>query len=311
MSLSIGIHDNVPASEYHADPCERPSLSASIAKILLAATPRHAWTAHPRLNPDFKPDNDSKFDLGTVAHEIILSRGGGFQVVDAADWTTKVAKAKRDRAREEGKTPILARQHGDAVKMSVAVGKRLMAIHETRFLQGHSERVGVWQDIGGALCRMMIDFQGPTELELWDLKTTALPLDDDSLDRWIESTGHDLQMGFYLRGAAHLWPELAGRFRWRWIIVEDHPPFEVRVKEPSPAMVEIADRKAALAIEKWRRCMEANDWPGYPPVVTYAEPTDWGLRKWERRELADDDVLSSRPMSKPLPSQAKELPGPC
>ena len=38
---------------YHADPADAPSLSASIAKILIAETPLHAWTAHPKLNPNF------------------------------------------------------------------------------------------------------------------------------------------------------------------------------------------------------------------------------------------------------------------
>ena len=81
----IGIHYSMRAAAYHADPCERPSLSSSIAKILLEKTPRHAWTAHPRLNPDFAAKDESKFDLGTAVHELMLGKGVGYTIIKAAD----------------------------------------------------------------------------------------------------------------------------------------------------------------------------------------------------------------------------------
>jgi hypothetical protein len=37
-----GIHE-VDAETYHSDPVEVPSLSASIAKLLVNSTPLHAW----------------------------------------------------------------------------------------------------------------------------------------------------------------------------------------------------------------------------------------------------------------------------
>jgi hypothetical protein len=46
-----GYH-RINAEKYHADPCVVPSLSSSIAKILLRESARKAWFSHPRLNPD-------------------------------------------------------------------------------------------------------------------------------------------------------------------------------------------------------------------------------------------------------------------
>ena len=46
--LDAGIHD-IPPREYHADPCPAPSLSRSIAKLLVERSPAHAYAAHPRL----------------------------------------------------------------------------------------------------------------------------------------------------------------------------------------------------------------------------------------------------------------------
>ena len=116
--------------------------------------------------------------------------------------------------------------------------------------------------------------------------------------------GHDFQAAFYLRGLSQLLPDLAGRFRWRWIVVEDKPPFEVRVLEPGNELLEIGDRKAALAIEKWRRCTEANHWPGDPLTVARVELPPWATDRWIAREQTDDDALSMVPMSRPMPSQA-------
>ncbi len=107
-ALPVGIHYDVAAARYHADPCVKPSLSSSIAKILLEKTPRHAWYAHPRLNPDFAANTDTKFDLGSVVHELMLGKGVGYAVIKAADYRAKTAQAARQAAREEGKVPLLA-----------------------------------------------------------------------------------------------------------------------------------------------------------------------------------------------------------
>ena len=173
LRLPIGIHDDVPAAAYHADPCELgPSLSSSVGQdfALLNDTPLHAWTKSPRLNPAFEHETDSKFDLGTVVHELILGRGGGFHIVEADGWTTKAAREQRDEARANGLAPILARQAIDAEAMAANVCEKLRDVPEARglfeggfvgFMNGRAERVGVWRDIGGALCRMMLDWQGP------------------------------------------------------------------------------------------------------------------------------------------------------
>jgi len=60
-------------TNYHLDKSNNPpSLSRSVAHILLTQTPYHAWLAHPRLNPDYMPDEDSKFDIGTATHAMLL-----------------------------------------------------------------------------------------------------------------------------------------------------------------------------------------------------------------------------------------------
>src|ERR1700677_1036911 len=88
---------NLSAEAYHADPCPTASLSSSIAGILLDQSPSHAWLAHPRLNPNYVRESaDSRFDLGSAAHMMLLEqREDRIVRVSADDWRTKAAKEAR------------------------------------------------------------------------------------------------------------------------------------------------------------------------------------------------------------------------
>lgn len=310
-NLAPGIHDNLSAAQYHADDlCGSPTLSSSIAKTMLSRTPRHAWFDHPRLNPAFEPSGNAKFSVGSVTHELLLGRGGGFDILDYENFLTKDAKKERDASFLAGRTPILAHQHGDALAMAEAACERLRLISECKnlflksndeeFTIGRGERVLLWRDAGGPMCRSMVDWMGPSETEVWDLKTTGNGLSDREIASQIVSLGYDLSAGFYLRGLTELLPDLAGRFKFRWIFVSDEEPFECRVVEPDAAMLAIGDRKAALAIEKWRQCIETGLWPGYEPVVTRITHPGWDEARWVEREMSDEDamamIVSGRPM---------------
>lgn len=292
MILGPGIHDGISAADYHADPCEKPSLSSSIAKLLLDRTPRHAWAAHPRLNPRSQAEDNDRFDLGSVAHELILGRGGGFEIVHAENWLTKGARQDREESRARGKTPILAAQLAQARDMSLAVWERLSRIDPcvsatSGFKSGAGERVVIWRE-SGCDCRCMIDWHGPTPIGVWDLKTTSVPLSDDALSRLIVNLGYDMKAAFYLRGLGAALPEYAGAFRWKWIFCESSPPHEVRVIEPSGEMLEIGARKADMALQIWRGCMTAGVWPGYSARVTRLDPPAFASERWLAREVAMD-----------------------
>jgi PDDEXK-like domain of unknown function (DUF3799) len=302
--MPIGVHDNVPAADYHVDPAPEPSLTASIGKVLLKETPRHAWHLHPRLNPLWQPEEDDKFDLGSVAHEVSLGRGAGFDVFNYPDWRSGAAKKDRAASRANGRTPILEHQLErvscvvDAVetRMSEVVSRIVRADGDRgqpgSFRNGYVERVLIWKDIGGPICRCMLDFHQNNLTDIYDLKTTDQPLNDQSISWMIESLGYDLQAAFYIRGLTALFPSLAGRFRWRWIFVEVKEPYEVRVVEASTPTLDLGDRKAALAIQKWKRCLQTECWPGWPARVTSTEPPPRAIERQLERELRDDDALT-------------------
>ena len=98
MITAPGIYTDFPVDQYRADPCPQPSLTQSIAKVILDHSPLHAWHAHPRLNPRFVQDEEKKFDIGNTAHALLIGRGKSIAVIDADDWRTKAAKEAREAA---------------------------------------------------------------------------------------------------------------------------------------------------------------------------------------------------------------------
>ena len=266
----IGVHYEAPAARYHADEFgSTPTLSSSIAKILLAKTPAHAWTVHPRLNvrgPNDEPDDEPKFDLGSAAHEMILGRGGGIEVAPYDSWRSKDAKTFRAECRAAGKTPMLRSHHDRAQEVAQAAWKHPLAT----YAGGDSEVVLVWWDIGGPLCRAMVDHLVVHDgmAIITDCKITDVALTDESLSRQVDNLRYDLSAGFYIRGLIALRPELAGRIRYRWHFIESTAPFGSRIVEATRDMLSISDRKAALAIATWKRCLAADKWPSWSTEIT-------------------------------------------
>ncbi len=123
--LRPGIHDGVPMDVYQADPCETPSLSSGIASLLLTRSPRHAWTRHPRLNPQQTRSEEAKFDLGTCAHELFLRGLDIAHVVDSDSWRTNAAKDERDQARADGLVPLLVKDYTRVQEMVEAIRSQL------------------------------------------------------------------------------------------------------------------------------------------------------------------------------------------
>src|SRR5260221_11592401 len=120
--MTPGFH-KMSAEKYHADCCIVPSLSSSIAQVLLRESPRKAWFSHPRLNPAYRSQEESKFDIGTASHAMLLEGANIIETCDFADWRTNDAKAKRDAARAAGKIPLLKRHRDDVVAMVAEIGR--------------------------------------------------------------------------------------------------------------------------------------------------------------------------------------------
>jgi len=267
---------NIPAETYHADPCPEPSLSASVAITLIQKSPLHAWTAHPKLNPDYEPKVADQFDLGSAAHNMVLRQEywrEDIRVVDAADWRTKPAKEAKEAARAAGEHPVLRPQYEALNRMVSALERHPRA--SRAFRDGAPERTLVWRDADtGVWMRCRPDWMPDDHSVPWpDYKTTRL--DPKGWDRWF-TTGKlgMLRAAFYEAGIrATTGIEMPTIY---YVVQEMDPPHAVwvRVVEPDSAFMKVGRAMLRKAVRTWAECLSKDRWPSYDLVGTLDLP-EW------------------------------------
>ena len=169
-----GLH-TMPAEEYHRDPCPVPSLSSSIGRTIIAASPLHAWTAHPRLNRHYAAEEKESFDLGSAAHALLLEGADRMVVIDADSYRTKEAKAARDDARSRGLHPVLATKHADVKAMAQRAHDAIARCPDLGGLtlaDGKAEQVAIWRE-DEAWMRARFDWISTDRRVILDYKTTG------------------------------------------------------------------------------------------------------------------------------------------
>jgi hypothetical protein len=280
-------------ADYHADPCGLPSASSSILNILATQSAAHARLAHPRLNPDHVEEETERFDIGKAAHAMLLEDEDRMIKIDPRDypsargtipegWTNKAIRAARDAARAQGKYPVLADTYQSICDM-VQVARSFLA--QTTFSELVQEMLAeqtlIWRE-GHYWCRARPDWL--THGWLVNYKTT----DNAHPDSWsrnrLTQLGFDLQAAWYLRGYRALTEIQAD---YCFLLQEIAPPYACSLVGVSPAMLELGRTKVDIAFQKWRRCLELNNWPAYPVEICWADPQPWQLARQEERTAFD------------------------
>lgn len=285
-----GIYTNCSAAEYHADPAPTPSLSSSIAKLLVSRSPKHGWLAHPRLGgakvggeeESGDPSTSKAKALGELIHRLVLGKGADIEVINEDAYRSNAAKAKRDVALAQGKLPVLAHKLSEAQAAADACWKQLddMGLDYV-FRDGMRECVIVWQTEAGVWCRAMIDNliidETTKTAEIWDLKSVGRSSHPKACASQIEGMSYDVSLEFYLRGLLTLRPDLAGRVKRRWVFLEVVAPFAATPIEISAEWELAAAHDCDKAMAIWRRCNETGKWPFYVERIERLEPKPWRL----------------------------------
>lgn len=284
MILSAGFHIGVKAEDYHRDVCAVPSLSSSIAQVLLRESPRKAWFQHSKLNPDYREAHEAKFDLGTAVHAALLENDhANIVVVEAADWRTKVAKEQRDAARAEGKVALLERHWADVMAMvgnaSEFIAKSEIADH---WRAADSEVTGVCEEQGVWL-RCRFDKITKNRRTIMDYKSTedAAP---DVFSRLLVRMGYHIQDAFYRRVARNLGITAP---RFVFLAQSCNEPYECSLHACDPSLQEIADAEVERAIGLWRKCVQTKEWPSHGGRIHYALPTSYMIQDHEQRVMEE------------------------
>jgi PDDEXK-like domain of unknown function (DUF3799) len=270
--LGPGRYPALSMSEYQADPCPRPSLSASIAHVLLSRSPLHAWTAHPRLNPEWVPETNERWDLGAAAHMMIL-RGDVWKeeitVCDFPDWRSKNAQTMRAQARTRGRYPVLLAQYAELERLVLT-----FEAHPARrfFRNGTAEVSLIWQDPEtGIYCRCRPDWlPDDPAFPVADYKTTENARPDEWARRWLVPQGGLLRAAFYAEGLRRA----AGIARpcLCYVVQEIAAPYAITVQviEHDSEAMAIGRAMVRRAIESFAECLarglDSSAWPGYEAI---------------------------------------------
>lgn len=291
-------------ADYQKDPAPAPSLSAGVAHILNTQSPKHAWFAHPRLNPHYQREEDSQFDLGACAHAVLLEGEQSICAIDPMQypgkkggipdgWTNQAIRDARDFARSQGKIPVLASKLTEIRLMAEAARDALRSVQGIEpidLAQGDAEQVMLWQE-GAVWCRARPDWRRKDRKLILDYKSTAGSAEPSAWVRnQMKPMGFDVQAVHYLRGnRAISGPSYIAD--WLFLVQENYPPYECSFVTLSNSDLEIAQRKWDYAFAVWERCMETNRWNGYPRAIAHSEPLAWEIDQDETRRLTFDERL--------------------
>jgi hypothetical protein len=266
--LGPGLHDDIPASVYHYDPCERPSLSSHIASVVVSKSPGHAALMHPRLGGQRFASTEA-MDTGSILHGLLLGGGQDLVEVDAKDWRTNAAKEARDKSASEGKIAVLKDKFARIQSASELVKKYLPFDLAT----ARTEVTAVW-DSNGTPCRCRIDVLMP-DWWIWDLKF----VDDATVsaaDRNIAGSNYHVQAAANVDAIETLAPEMAGRVHFGLCFVEwENPAIGIKRVEVRGQLLDVGQQRWKRAKRIWGECLVAGKWPGYSTEITEALCPAW------------------------------------
>lgn len=291
--LGPGFH-RISKEHYLSDPCDRPSLSASIAHVLISESPSHAWACHPR-GLALKEDPTRAMVQGTAVDSLLL--GGDAELVclpeelpnakgalyptndelrleSAKEW----AAGQRAAGRTVVKRAALEAAHRAADAIVAKLGKRGIA------LDGEHQVTAIWEDMG-VLCRGRLDHLVLDEALIYDVKVVdkAHP---KKIERKMDAYGYDIQHAAYVRALEALRPDLAGRVRCKFLFVEAEPPHEVVVCRPDGELRALGDMKWRRALLKWGACLRTGVWPGYADGEIEIPALPWAMAQMMEEEAS-------------------------
>lgn len=258
MTLPLGVHADIPDDAYHAD----ASLSSTGArKLLPPSTPAHFrwWADNPQ------PPKDS-FDLGKVAHAMILGAGELFVEVESLDRRSKAVREEIAAIRDCGGVPLLSKDMRRAEAMADAVlshplAGRLLAEGTPEVTLRWDETVDVDGTEVVVPCRARLDWLCDDGTVV-DIKTTGDLAAGDVFRKSIRRWRYPVQEAWYRQGIAAC--GLAGRAPFLFVVVESDPPHLPNVIQIDPADVDAATFDCDHARAVWARCQQSGQWPGYP-----------------------------------------------
>jgi PDDEXK-like uncharacterized protein DUF3799 len=281
---SPGVYD-LPAFVYHSDPVPDGSLSSSGARRLLPPSCPALYRHWATVGQQHK----EAYDFGHAAHALVLGVGAPIVAIDADNWRTKQANEQRDDAYAAGSTPLLRDDYQKVQLMAAALRKHPIAAALFNADHGRPEQSLFWVDGESRVWRRaMVDWlpaENEGRLVIPDYKSCR-SADPGHLAKALHEYGYHQQAAWYLDGVKSLELSPNGRPAFVFVFQEKTPPYLVTVAEPDSNALEWGRLLNRKAIDLYRQCTEAGQWPGYADETTGCadEVISLGIPSWADRQ---------------------------
>jgi hypothetical protein len=229
------------------------------------------------------------FDIGHVAHGLILGDGPEVVVIDATDWRTKAAREGKEQAYAEGQVPVLAAEYAECKAMAAAVRANPTAVE--LLADGKPEQSLMWER-DGIKMRGRVDWlpnkRPGKQFTAVDVKTTGKSAHPNEFARQAASFEYTMQAAHYLDGikACGLDDDPA----FVLIVVETKAPYLVSLVQFDEYDLQIGREKIAEAVNIYRGCLESGVWYGYSPEIQTIEMPAW-YRITHERDTEEEMVV--------------------
>ena len=243
-----------------------PALNSGKLKQL-RRTPAHFKAALEGPPKEITPQLQRTFDKGK-AFDIFVLDGGLEALKKLVSIEPGISRQKKEYqlwkegAVKANKLILSQTEFLGAVEMAGAAYRKKTFSH--LFANGHPHRVIVWRDPAtGLWCKGEIDWITADGIVV-DLKSTA-----DAgfwfFNRNSKRLGYVNQGAFYLAGLTAVTGYRHTEFRLA--AVEVDPPHESQVFKPDWLRLSEADNENRERMATLLRCLETDEWPGYPDQV--------------------------------------------
>lgn len=280
LALTPGLHLNVPMSEYVNDTlCDDPTISSSMANILIERSPLHARYAHPRFRKQ-EQDFSRVTNFGSAVAALVFG-GAEIDLIDGHSYASKACKEARDAALAAGRLPLLTEEMTLAYAVSDVAKAAVVSLIGTDIVP---EATIIFRQ-AGATCRSRPDALSSDHTVLLDLKVTGTNARD--VNRQFFSQGYDMQAAFMERAADSIDPKNIGRREIFYLFVEVDPPHGYSFIQVSESTLQIARKKMNAAVNLWSHCLKENKWPSYQSSRQLTSRPSYEETAWLIREETD------------------------
>jgi exodeoxyribonuclease VIII len=268
LGRPLGIHNDVPESEYHAPAFGVVSKSALDAIVRSPAHYLH-WHTTPR-----EPTDAMLFGRAFHCAALEPERFATAYVVkpEFGDQRTPANKARRLEweAQNAGSEAISAAWRDKALRMAEVL--RAHPLVSRMLVGGQSEVTVTWRDEQTGLpCKSRADYYVPQRAMVVDLKSTA-DASPDAFRKSIANYRYHVQDALYrdaFRGAG------APIQHFVMVAVEKEGPHGVAVYSLDAESIAMGYGAARQGIDALAHAVKTDDWRGYPAQINTVELPPW------------------------------------